>query len=187
MNQKFALGSRGARLGGYLIDGLLMYGAQVGGMFLGGVVAVLMLQAQLPEGVPVSSATDQAVARGMLLGWVFWGVAAWILNFGVLQGMTGATVGKRLLGLRVVRLDGSTLGVWRSMGRSLAYAVSAIPLYLGFASIFWSERSQCWHDAICGTLVVHKDAHRVAEPGTADHGTAHARSESHESPTSRAA
>jgi uncharacterized RDD family membrane protein YckC len=46
-----------------------------------------------------------------------------VVYFAVLQGVTGATLGKRAAGIRVVRPDGSTVGVGRSFVRWLLFVV----------------------------------------------------------------
>lgn len=146
-------GSKAARLGGYLIDGGLIYACQFAGSFFGGVLAALMTGSEAPPQV-----SEDAAANGILLGWIFWGCVTWFLNYGILQGMAGGSIGKLALGLKVVNLDGSPLGIWKSLGRSLCYMVSAMPFYVGFLSIIWSKTSQCWHDLICDTVVIRKDA-----------------------------
>ena len=69
--------------------------------------------------------------------------------------MMGQTPGKWALGLRVVRTDGRPLSIWRSLLRYLAYWVSALPLFLGFAWIAVDRRRQGWHDKIAGTCVIY--------------------------------
>lgn len=78
--------------------------------------------------------------------------------------MLGETPGKRALGLRVVRRDGRPLSIWRSLLRYLAYWVSALPLFLGFAWIMVDKRRQGWHDKIAGTCVIYTaHAHRGSQ------------------------
>lgn len=57
-----------------------------------------------------------------------WGIsgviALWLLNFVVLQSLTGRTVGKQLLGLRTVRREGGQPPLWSTSVRT----VSVFPL-----------------------------------------------------------
>src|SRR5262245_46233039 len=124
-------GSKGARLGGFVVDSLLISAMNVVGSLLGGFVAALM---STPEG-PRQIAED-AVRSGMTLGWIFWGAVAWFLNYGILQGLTGRSVGKMLCGSRVVNRDGTPIEVFKSLARTVCYYASVIPLYLGFIAIF---------------------------------------------------
>lgn len=148
-----AYGSEWRRIGGFVTDRVLLSFAQLGGALFGGVVAALMTQRSAGP-----KAMDQAVAAGITLGYFFWGVVAWGLNYGVLQGMTGRSVGKMIFGLRILRADGSPIGFTRSVARSLCYVASALPLGLGFFAMLWTGKRQCWHDSICATIVVHQDA-----------------------------
>ncbi len=69
----------------------------------------------------------------------------------------GATPGKLLLDCRVV--DAQTLQPlsWKkALLRCLAYAVSALPIYMGFIWIAWDKRKQGLHDKLAGTLVLHQ-------------------------------
>jgi hypothetical protein len=67
----------------------------------------------------------------------------------------GRTPGKRLLGLRVVRLrDGGAPTLWGSFERFAGYAAGLATGLLGFAQIFWDPNRQGIHDKIVGTVVV---------------------------------
>ncbi len=69
--------------------------------------------------------------------------------------LVGYTPGKALLGLRVTRQDGRPLSVGRALLRYLGYWVSAIPLFLGFISIFLDRKHEGWHDKLSNTHVVY--------------------------------
>jgi uncharacterized RDD family membrane protein YckC len=63
-----------------------------------------------------------------------------------------ASIGKKLLGLRVV-LDGEGLSLGRAVIRSALYPISAI-LGLGFLWALFDRQRQCWHDMAVGSVVV---------------------------------
>ncbi len=65
-----------------------------------------------------------------------------------------ATVGKRVCGLRVTRLDGQRISLPRAIGRYFAKFLSALILCIGFLMIAWTRRKQGLHDLIADTLVV---------------------------------
>ncbi len=67
----------------------------------------------------------------------------------------GRTLGKALMGLRVVTRDGERVGVLRAFARVFGYVVAAIPLYAGFAWVIVDERRRGWHDFIAGTHVLY--------------------------------
>jgi uncharacterized RDD family membrane protein YckC len=81
-----------------------------------------------------------------LLVHVLYDIGFWLL--------AGQTPGKRVLGLRVVRTDGTRLRFGNALRREIGYLVSYI-LYLGFLWILFDNRRQGWHDKIAGTIVVY--------------------------------
>jgi uncharacterized RDD family membrane protein YckC len=66
----------------------------------------------------------------------------------------GQTPGKRMLGIRVMRLDGEKIGLWGAFERFGGYAASIFTGLLGFAQIFWDRNRQALHDKIVETVVV---------------------------------
>ncbi len=68
---------------------------------------------------------------------------------------TGQTVGKAVMGLRVVTTDGKRMGVRRSFIRALCYTLSLAPLGLGFLWVLGHDRRQAWHDRIARTYVLY--------------------------------
>jgi uncharacterized RDD family membrane protein YckC len=69
--------------------------------------------------------------------------------------LNGASLGKKLLGLRVVNRDGSTSDPARIALRYLiGYAISFLIFCLGFIWIAFDGQKQGWHDKIFSTYVV---------------------------------
>lgn len=66
----------------------------------------------------------------------------------------GCTLGKRLLGIRVLRLDGRPLGWWVSFNRFGGYAASLFTGLAGFFEMFWDANRQALQDRIAWTVVV---------------------------------
>lgn len=69
--------------------------------------------------------------------------------------LTGWTIGKGVMGIRVVRADGTRLGVGRSLLRYFGYVLSLVPLGAGFFWVLISNSRQGWHDKIAGTYVLY--------------------------------
>ncbi len=72
-----------------------------------------------------------------------------------LWSLSGQTVGKWLLGLRVVSVDGGVVPVRRAVLRLLGYVVSAVPLYAGFLWILFDPERRTLHDRLARTAVIH--------------------------------
>ena len=70
------------------------------------------------------------------------------------HGLTGQTVGKLALGLKVVKRDGDTIGFARATVRYLGSIISFLFLGIGFFGIAFDARKQGWHDKIAGSFVV---------------------------------
>lgn len=66
----------------------------------------------------------------------------------------GRTPGKRLFGLRVVRLDGQPIGWWIAFERYGGYAAGFATGLLGFLQVFWDPNRQAIHDRLAATVVV---------------------------------
>jgi uncharacterized RDD family membrane protein YckC len=65
----------------------------------------------------------------------------------LLVGTLGSTLGHRLLGLRVVRLDGATAGPIPALIRTILLAL-VIP------AVVWDRDTRGFHDKLAGTVLV---------------------------------
>ena len=70
------------------------------------------------------------------------------------HGTAGRTVGKRLLGARVVDEQGAPIGYVRALGRCLATVLALLPLGLGLALAVLRRDRRGLHDLLAGTRVV---------------------------------
>jgi len=85
---------------------------------------------------------------GLSIGWMG-------LYFTALTALwRGQTVGKRMLGIRVIRLDGKPVGWWLALERFGGYTAGLFTGMLGFAQIFWDRNRQGIHDKITETVVI---------------------------------
>lgn len=66
----------------------------------------------------------------------------------------GHTPGKRILRIRVIRLDGKPIGWWAAFERFGGYAAGLVTGLLGFLQIYWDRNRQAIHDKIAETVVV---------------------------------
>jgi uncharacterized RDD family membrane protein YckC len=75
------------------------------------------------------------------------------IYFVVFHGGGGKTIGKWLLGLRVVGPEQSAIGYGRAFLRWVVMVILA-PLGLGFLWILWSSEKRGWHDYLARTWVI---------------------------------
>lgn len=66
----------------------------------------------------------------------------------------GRTPGKKLLGIRVARIDGREIDTWTAFTRFGGYAACVITGLLGFVQILWHPNRQGLHDRVAGTVVI---------------------------------
>ena len=67
-----------------------------------------------------------------------------------------ATIGKRAVGIHVLRPDGSRVGPGIAFARYLAYILLGIVSLVGFFMIAFRQDKRGLHDLICDTVVVYK-------------------------------
>jgi len=76
------------------------------------------------------------------------------LYYVFMVGMYGATLGKMILKIRIVKEDGAKVSFVDAFIRELASYISAVVLFLGYLWVLWDPKKQSWHDKIAHTVVV---------------------------------
>ncbi|MFD8819960.1 RDD family protein [Streptomyces sp. NPDC059627] len=80
------------------------------------------------------------------------GVAIWQL---IMEGRTGQTVGKKALGIRLVKeATGQPIGVGMAFVRRIAHFLDSLACYLGWLWPAWDAKRQTFADKVCGTIVI---------------------------------
>jgi len=152
---------RGMRLLAAILDGIIAGIITYTPVFATGSFGGLM-EAAAAAGNPqhLDPMTMFALMKGVfawaLVGWVIWGVITYIL-----VQRNGQTIAKKMLGIKVVRADGSRASVGRIfwLRNVVNTLISVIPLVgalyvlLDALWIFGEER-RCLHDKIADTIVV---------------------------------
>jgi uncharacterized RDD family membrane protein YckC len=142
------LASRGARLGAAIIDALLGVAVIFPLMFAMGVFQSAM------NGVPMSLPVQ--------LGFATVGLVLYLIYHGYLLHTSGQTIGKRLVGTRIVSIeDNSILPLWkvfvvRYLPISVVAQIPGIGPLLSVVDclfVFRGDR-RCIHDLIAGTKVI---------------------------------
>ncbi|MEH3112966.1 RDD family protein [Pedobacter terrae] len=65
-----------------------------------------------------------------------------------------ATIGKKLLNIKVTDLEGSQVSLGVSLARNFSKILSVIPVFFGYLYSFLNKKHQCWHDIVANTLVI---------------------------------
>ena len=81
---------------------------------------------------------------------------AWLgVYFAYSWAVSGRTFGMAVLGIRVVRADGTTLPPSRAVVRTLAFPLSFLLCGLGFLGILVGREHRALHDVIAGSAVIY--------------------------------
>ena len=103
---------------------------------------------QTVTGSPVSWHRQNIVVLIIYIAWQF-------LYFGFQWAADGSTWGMALLGVQVVRADGTRLHPWQGWVRSLTFPLGFLTLGLGFLGILVQREHRALYDLIAGTTVVY--------------------------------
>lgn len=83
-----------------------------------------------------------------------WVIGDWLYHARMGSGDWQATVGKRLLGVRVLDADGGSASFAQVSARHFAKFLSTFMLGVGFLMAAFSSRRQAMHDIVSNTVVV---------------------------------
>lgn len=82
----------------------------------------------------------------IVVGWLYFAIQE--------SGEQQATIGKKVLGLKVTTIDGQRMSFGQATGRHFGKIISGIILLIGYFMMLWDEKKQTLHDKMAGALVV---------------------------------
>lgn len=130
----------GKRVGAYVIDSLILLAA-----YLPAVIGSPMLEDPETRG----AGTVLSAVGTVLM------IAVFVWNVCLKQGRTGYTVGKGVLGIRLLKeATGQPIGAGMSFVRQIAHLLDSLACYLGWLWPLWDSKRQTFADKILGTVVV---------------------------------
>jgi len=133
------------RLVAYLIDAILL---NIVFGIIGAIIGVSLIPADPAKIDPMEAMSSMGTFQLVAL------VVTW-LYFALMESSPrGATVGKMVVGLRVVTEQGQRLTFLNATGRFFAKFISAIILFIGYLMAAFTDRKRALHDIIAGTLVI---------------------------------
>jgi uncharacterized RDD family membrane protein YckC len=141
-----ALADRWRRLVAAILDSLII-----------GVIAWLFIVPVLGGDAMTNNGIAERFASNGIIGVVA------IIYFGLQHGKWGQSIGKRALGIRVVRAaDSGPIGYGAAFGRVIfAHVFSILTFNIGalvdVAFVLWDSRKQALHDKVVKTVVVNAD------------------------------
>jgi uncharacterized RDD family membrane protein YckC len=117
--------------------------------------AALSFSIQLVSGTKFSLTNYQIASLVAAVVWEF-------VYFAYQWSLSGKTIGMAVLGIRVVRTDGSPIGPRQAVIRTLALPLSFLLLGLGFLGILTNRNRYALHDRLAGTAVIYSWDARAA-------------------------
>ncbi len=139
------------------ITRLVAFAADVGaswGLFTLG-AAALTFSVQLVTGHKFTLTNYQLASLLAAAVWEF-------VYFAYQWSLSGKTIGMAVLGIRVVRADGTAIGIRQAVLRTLTLPLSFLLLGLGFLGILTNRHRRALHDNLAGTAVVYSWDARAA-------------------------
>jgi uncharacterized RDD family membrane protein YckC len=130
------------RFGAYIIDGIIVGIIQY---VLSSIIATFIFDLQ-----PTDIGEFFTIAGGLYALIFLISIMYYILYW----AWRGQTLGKMAMGIKIVRLDGSSIGVGRATLRYVGYLISTMTLLIGFLMIIGDSKKQGLHDKIADTYVV---------------------------------
>ena len=85
---------------------------------------------------------------------LIWSVGSWLYCAFAESSAWRATIGKRLLGIQVVTVDGERLSFGQATARHFMKFLSLFCGAMGFLMSLWTKRRQALHDMPCDALVI---------------------------------
>jgi uncharacterized RDD family membrane protein YckC len=121
------------------------------------IVALLMI----PFGIIVALLGIVTLGLGWLLFGILFPLVAILYIWTTLGGPEQATVGMRMMGVRLERLDGRRVdGLFAVVHSALFWAANAILTPLILLVTLFADRKRTLHDLLLGTVVVRSDRMR---------------------------
>jgi uncharacterized RDD family membrane protein YckC len=118
------------------------------------VIALILLLPSIWDSF--TSTTDKSIRLSI----TFEGLASTAIAIGYFALSTylgnGSSLGKRILGIRVISIIHSRMSFWHCLERALGYAASFLEAGFGFVQYFTHPNHQTVHDRIAETIVINR-------------------------------
>lgn len=84
---------------------------------------------------------------------LFW-IAAFIIYEVIFTSGGRRTLGKKLLGIKVINKDGGNLSVFRAFIRVIGYFISSFTINIGYIMALFNQNRRALHDFLAGSVVI---------------------------------
>lgn len=134
INENFKTAGFGIRFGAVIIDGIILW-------IVGFILGLLISNTTSIVNIIITNILSMSIA----------------LTYNTyFNGKDGATIGKKVCKIKIIRMDGSPIGYSLAAGRYFATILSGLILCIGYLmAAFDKEYALTLHDKICKTRVVY--------------------------------
>jgi uncharacterized RDD family membrane protein YckC len=144
-----------SRVGASIIDALIGLAVLLVPVIVGAIIAFKDAETD-PVTDEITGGVNGAGIALMVLGYLL-AIAFAIWNAVFRQGRTGQTLGKKVVGIQVLKADtGQVLGAGTGFLRWLMAGILGGLCFLDYLWPLWDSKKQTWHDMIAGSVVVTK-------------------------------
>jgi uncharacterized RDD family membrane protein YckC len=106
------------------------------------------------DGIILSIITGLLFAGARNTGGLVGFVIAVVYQWYFLTQQNGQTPGKRIMGIRVIKVNGNKLEFADALVREIGYVINTAVFFLGWIWALFDKENQGWHDKLAGTYVV---------------------------------
>src|SRR5262249_27206424 len=142
----------------YMIDGLILGAAALMMLGAAGTVVAISLGLEDIDDLDIYDLDDNPgpILIGVFLAAIVFIIMSWLYEALMTSSRLGATLGKRALGLRIIRADGAPLSFGRATARHFLKVMITpmVPLAIGYLLAAFTKGKRALHDFMADTLVV---------------------------------
>jgi uncharacterized RDD family membrane protein YckC len=140
------------------IDGIILGIVNIGFSIAGGIFVGMSAGSSITGDVETMGDTSPfGIAMFVILSYIIpMAIGIWYYTYFTGSPKHQATLGKKAVGLKVIRSNGEALTYKRAAGRYFATWLSSMILGIGYLMVVWNKEKEALHDLICDTRVVKK-------------------------------
>jgi uncharacterized RDD family membrane protein YckC len=151
---EYTIANPGKRILAYIVDSIFMAIGAIIILFIIGKGDALSVMVENANG-DIEQIVEKVLPIAQMLTYIQ--LILGVLYFGVIQAISnGATLGKKLLHIRIVCLDGSEFSIIHSIFRYIINAISMQLCFVLSSIMFFTKYKQALHDLAVKTVVVNE-------------------------------
>ncbi|WP_156645425.1 RDD family protein [Lentibacillus sp. JNUCC-1] len=140
------------RFAAYMIDGVILAIPMMIIGFIGFFIGAILIEMTNPY--MTAYEYDSAMTGIVIIIYLIAGILGVLYFAGMHASKWQGTVGKKVVGIKVINEDGGRISFLKGVGRYFALFISGMIFYIGFIMAGFTSKKQALHDMMAKTLVV---------------------------------